>query len=255
MWDPKVIERILNATRNAYHQADLLGGYTEKCSLGLFPDEIKLADRYFKPKGKVLVLGCGPGRECFPLAEKGFSVTGLDFSEKMLEIAEKFNRKKGSKVRFVKGDFLNIPEEIGKFDAIFYSRDIMSHVPSKELRVNTLRKTGDSLEPGGIILFFLWWISNKKKFYYHNPLVKYLRTLKRRILDAPLQEAGDRLYKDKDGKWISYSYLFQRPEEIAEEVKATGLKVVHHEGTGWVLQPPEKAVQNKQGEHHAVETV
>ena len=39
--------------------------------------------------GKVLDLGCGTGQATLLFAERGFSVTGLDVSDNMIEVAKK----------------------------------------------------------------------------------------------------------------------------------------------------------------------
>ena len=38
--------------------------------------------------GKILELACGSGRVLLPLVEEGYELTGVDNSEKMLEIAQ-----------------------------------------------------------------------------------------------------------------------------------------------------------------------
>jgi len=44
--------------------------------------------RKYSPDAKSLLdLGCGTGRHAFPLAKKGYSVTGVDISEEMLAVA------------------------------------------------------------------------------------------------------------------------------------------------------------------------
>jgi ubiquinone/menaquinone biosynthesis C-methylase UbiE len=45
--------------------------------------------------GKVLELACGSGRVLLPLAQEGYELTGVDSSEKMLEIAQRRLQEKG----------------------------------------------------------------------------------------------------------------------------------------------------------------
>ena len=49
-------------------------------------DEKYIVRRYFKGK-KILVLGCGAGRTLVPLYERGFEVTGVDITPRMVEEA------------------------------------------------------------------------------------------------------------------------------------------------------------------------
>lgn len=54
--------------------------------------------------GRVLELACGTGRVAIPLAEAGFEVTGVDFSEPMLSLARRKARDRGVDVEWVLGD-------------------------------------------------------------------------------------------------------------------------------------------------------
>ena len=76
---------------------------------------VKVGDR-------TLDLCCGTGDLAFALARHGAEVTGLDFSEKMLEVAEA-RRLKNSKLetqnlKLVQGDAQQIPFPDNSFDAV-----------------------------------------------------------------------------------------------------------------------------------------
>lgn len=63
----------------------------------------------------ILDIGCGTGALCSVLSEKGYSVTGIDPSEKMLAIAIK--KPENSKIKFRKADVLaGLPFEDKSFD-------------------------------------------------------------------------------------------------------------------------------------------
>ena len=70
---------------------------------------------------RALDLCCGTGDISFALAAAGAQVTGLDFSQQMLEVAAIRNSKKnGSSANpvFIQGDALKIPAEDNSFDAV-----------------------------------------------------------------------------------------------------------------------------------------
>jgi demethylmenaquinone methyltransferase/2-methoxy-6-polyprenyl-1,4-benzoquinol methylase len=80
-----------------------------------------------RPGEKALDVCCGTGDIALELARKGAEVTGLDFSERMLEIARGRQSKganrtgqeaKFTSVKFVSGDAQNIPFEDGTFDTV-----------------------------------------------------------------------------------------------------------------------------------------
>jgi demethylmenaquinone methyltransferase / 2-methoxy-6-polyprenyl-1,4-benzoquinol methylase len=76
-----------------------------------------------KPGDRALDLCCGTGDIAFALAQRGAEMTGLDFSEKMLEVAKSRSRK--SEVRsqkenpqFIQGDAQQIPFPDNSFDIV-----------------------------------------------------------------------------------------------------------------------------------------
>lgn len=70
-----------------------------------------------EPGARILDLCCGYGRHSIPLAERGFSVVGLDASPVMLEKAAQNARSKGVEVDWVLGDMRSIPFD-SEFDAV-----------------------------------------------------------------------------------------------------------------------------------------
>jgi 2-polyprenyl-3-methyl-5-hydroxy-6-metoxy-1,4-benzoquinol methylase len=74
-----------------------------------FPFWIGQAKKY---GGPVLELACGTGRLSIPLARAGFSVTGIDHSEAMLDEAKKKSAEQGVAVEWVSGDIRDF--DLGK---------------------------------------------------------------------------------------------------------------------------------------------
>ena len=71
---------------------------------------------------RVLDLGCGSGRYAVALAKAGKEVTGVDFSEKMLELARQYSDESGTsdKTEFYQADINNwMAETKEKFDISF----------------------------------------------------------------------------------------------------------------------------------------
>ena len=66
-----------------------------------------------RPGDRVLDSCCGTGDLALACARAGGHVTGLDFSERMLERA----RRKSGEIEWVQGDALELPFEDGSFDA------------------------------------------------------------------------------------------------------------------------------------------
>lgn len=53
---------------------------------------------------KIIDIGCGTGRHSIKLAELGYKMTGIDISEKMLNIGRDFAKEKNLSIEFIKGD-------------------------------------------------------------------------------------------------------------------------------------------------------
>jgi demethylmenaquinone methyltransferase / 2-methoxy-6-polyprenyl-1,4-benzoquinol methylase len=75
------------------------------------------------PGGRALDLCCGTGDIAFALARRGAAVTGLDFSRKMLDVAETRNKVRDPKTgarnpTFIQGDAQQIPFPDATFDAV-----------------------------------------------------------------------------------------------------------------------------------------
>ncbi len=102
-----------------------------------------------KEGDSVLDLGSGAGNDVFVarsiVGESG-SVTGLDFTDKMLEKAKKNNQKMGFKnVDFVKGDIEQIPLPDNSYDVVI-SNCVLNLVPDKQKAYTEIKRV---LKPGG----------------------------------------------------------------------------------------------------------
>ena len=75
---------------------------------------------FIREKGTLLDLGCGTGEFSIRFLRDGFSVTGVDLSEKMLDIAE----KKIADKKLENCDFKLIKENIIDFENTFKNGEI-----------------------------------------------------------------------------------------------------------------------------------
>jgi demethylmenaquinone methyltransferase / 2-methoxy-6-polyprenyl-1,4-benzoquinol methylase len=72
-----------------------------------------------KPGDCALDLCCGTGDIALALARQGADVTGLDFSDKMLEVAaHRLAKSRGARLKLVQGDAQSLPFPDNSFDAV-----------------------------------------------------------------------------------------------------------------------------------------
>ncbi len=102
----------------------------------------------FLPKGaKVLDVGSGPGQFSQYLQQQGLLVTGIDLSEKMIEIAQ----QKVPTVPFQNMDMRRLDFPNDSYDGLLVAYSLI-HIPTVEV-TSTLKGFFRVLKPGGYILF------------------------------------------------------------------------------------------------------
>ena len=105
--------------------------------------------RYCDDCNTVIDLACGTGSLSKYLAEKGYSVTGIDISEDMLTVAA---GKRIENALFVKGDMTDftLPEKV---DACVCSLDAINHLTDFDEVLKCFMCVNDSLKDRGIFVF------------------------------------------------------------------------------------------------------
>jgi predicted TPR repeat methyltransferase len=101
------------------------------------------------PSPRVLDLGCGAGYESMRLKRLGAEVTGVDFSEKPIQIA----REKNPDIRFEIMDFRKLSPDLGPFDGIAAIASLI-HIPGGELALVFSRMSA-VLNAGGYMLIIV----------------------------------------------------------------------------------------------------
>lgn len=98
----------------------------------------------------VLDLCCGPGLLLQWLANKGYQVTGVDRSERMLQYA----REKATDCKLILGDvrFFELPPN---FHAVFSTGLGFTHILTLEDLISTFRKAYKALQNNGVFIFDL----------------------------------------------------------------------------------------------------
>jgi len=100
---------------------------------------------YIKTGKKVLDVGCGVGLALEIFKQRGFSITGIDISRRMIEST----RKRNKNGKFILGNFLSLDLGQQLFDGVYMSAFL--HLFPKEKAVNVLKRTYRILKPKGVL--------------------------------------------------------------------------------------------------------
>ena len=104
----------------------------------------------------ILDIGCGTGSHALPLADMGYAVTGVDFSENMLDIAQKKVADQKKSIAFVQQDIrhLKLPQ---KFDAAVAMFAVMGYQITNQDFEESLTSVRRHLDTGGLFVFDVWF--------------------------------------------------------------------------------------------------
>jgi SAM-dependent methyltransferase len=105
--------------------------------------------------GALLDLGCGTGMHAIEFARRGWIVTGIDLSERMIDRA-KARLSNSLRVSFRQGDVCLASGE-RDFDAVISLFHVASYQTSTSRLESMIATARAALKPGGILLFDYWY--------------------------------------------------------------------------------------------------
>lgn len=161
------------------------------------------------PKGKVLMLAEGEGRNAVFLAAKGYDVTAVDISEVALKKAEKLAMDKGVSIELICSDLETFDLGKKRWDGVV---SIFCHLMPK-IRANLYERIEKSLTDKGI--FFLEaYTPDQLKFKTGGPPIAEMMISKKNLLkELPL---------------LSFSCLKELERDVIEGI--------NHHGPASVIQ-------------------
>lgn len=128
-----------------------------------YPQETKFIDsviKKFSPSAKqVLSLGCGTGTYEIELAKKGYSITGVDLSKSMLDIAAEKIAKAGmqKKIELVHNDAISF-KATKTYDVAMEMFNIIGYHRTNNEINHVLENVHRALKVGGIFFFDCWYM-------------------------------------------------------------------------------------------------
>ena len=192
-------------TEKEYSREDWQGHY-ESDDLGwdlgqVAPPFVKLWKEEKLPVGKALVPGCGRGHEVIFLAENGFEVTAIDFSEGAITYLERALEKRSLKGRVLHQNFFCLDKSHdGVYDLVLEQTFFCAIAPRQ--RQDYVRNVTRILKPGGMLVG-LFYNTDKEGGPPYNTTrediaVNFAKNFKILELDKTTLSAEQR----KDKEWL-----------------------------------------------------
>lgn len=112
------------------------------------PNAFVVSETAVLAPGRALDVGCGEGRNSIWLAERGWEVTGIDFSQVALERARALAARRGVEVAWREEDLVTADLGDACFELVVVA---YLHLPWDDLR-RVLGRAARAVAPGGVLL-------------------------------------------------------------------------------------------------------
>ena len=198
---------------------------------GLSPAEQHFYGRFLRERSRVLLAGCGTGRDLIGLHLLGHDVTGLEPVADVVALARGHLERRGISAP-IENALIESSEVRGPFDAVIFSNGCFSLLQGSERRVAALRRVAARLAPGGRIV-----VSYHPSRPQSN-IGRWLTRMSARMSASDwVPERGDTFTRDLYvPRLIRYHHAFA-PGEFARECEGADLVVLADEpyGEGYVF--------------------
>lgn len=182
------------------------------------------------PGARILDLCCGHGRHLVELADRGYSMTGLDLDPFFLDIARREAERRGLKVQLELRDMRDIPF-VEEFDAVINMFTAFGYLESDDEDQKVLDGVAGALKPGGLFLIELMHrdclvrIFQPRGWYETEAGLKVLEERSFDMLTGRNKARHITIYPDGTVKEVHHSVRIYTLTELASMLTAAGLKV------------------------------
>ena len=190
---------------------------------GLFRYDREVLGKWFAEPGRLLDLGCGTGRTMVEFGRRGYGVTGVDLSPRMLKICrEKLDAAGLTGATLIEANLADLPADRldPPYDYAICLFATLGFVSGRANRVGAMRQVASLLRPGGQYVFHVQNLLYNL-LTLHFPFI--LTGLAKWMVGCG--EVGDQIFWWYRGaRWV-YMHAFRR-KEIVELVREAGLELV-----------------------------
>jgi len=210
----EVAKQLLGKNRHDYNKIVEKFSNTRKFSWREFEDFLQ----YVNEGDTVLDAGCGNGRLIELLSKKNIEYTGIDYSDKLINIA----RKQHPGHNFLVGDITTLPFSNNKFNVIFCIATL-HHIPGQKLRQQTIQGISRILKKNGYLIMTNWNLWQKMWW----PML--IQNALQKITGQSQLDWQDILkpWKNEQGEIIIKRYIHSfRPGELKKLLSKNGLIIL-----------------------------
>ncbi|MBI3638109.1 MAG: methyltransferase domain-containing protein [Candidatus Rokubacteria bacterium] len=191
-------------------------------STELFAWESDVYLRVLKPTDRILLVGCGTGRDLIALLELGYRADGLELVAACAAAARARLAERGLAAVVATGAIETAPLD-AVYDVFIFSYWCYSYIPQSATRTHILRRLRERLPPDGrIVIPYIPAPSAVRPI-----LITVARLLGRLTRSGWQPEAGDVFLDGPTAVGLHYQHHFGE-DEIEREVRAAGLRIRHH---------------------------
>ena len=108
---------------------------------------------HFPSGARLLDIGCGLGREAFPLYDLGYDVVGIDLSEEVISQVRQISAEKGYDIPFIAYDGKKLPFPDDSFDVVLIWAQTFGLLYGEAFRRDYLTECRRVLKTGGLFTF------------------------------------------------------------------------------------------------------
>lgn len=218
------IEDLQRAIAREWEEAGARESERYVSSFGLTYWEQELYPRFLRRDDRILVVGCGTGRDLVALLQRGYRADGLDLSPGCTATARDVLTKRGLEADLFTGDIATVKLPRA-FDAFVFSAFCYSLIPQSNVRIAVLRRMKEHLTPGGRIVI---------SYIPCDPLpsripIRLMQLVARLSGSDWRPEYGDIVFLASRGKRFDHFEHRFPPGEFEWEARAAGLPVLFHD--------------------------
>jgi ubiquinone/menaquinone biosynthesis C-methylase UbiE len=194
--------------------------------MGISKSEKKIIEHFFVNKNaKILVVGCGAGRESRFFKESKFKVYGIDISPELINKAKELTKG----INFSNQDISSTTFKDNYFDYVVMFNQVIEHIPEKGERIKALNEVYRIIKKNGVLVITThnrdYSFYSRKKIFISHLKNKICCLFKKEFCDL---EFGDLLLNNvsdvfSSGKCFGHIYSLK---EFLNDIKQTKFKIL-----------------------------